>query len=203
MMENQDKLCKICYENDKMKDYNYSCKTCKNIICNTCFSKVLLKHDKFNDDYLDDKLIYNCPFCKGVNKLGVIFNHAINNNIIKGLIKLHHNVPGGENELMNRFLDHFMISHNTELSVENNQLKNKIKYLESELKTKKESNLKFLNICTNLKSQVNVLNFKLNEIRNIKKEFEIKEFKIKGLLNTAATSTKKTKLFKSLETLIK
>ena len=79
---------------------------------------------------------------------------------------------------MNRFLDHFMISHNTELSVENNQLKNKIKYLESELQTKKESNLKLLNICTNLKADINVLNYKLNEIKNIKKEFEIKEFKI-------------------------
>ena len=202
-MDNPDnKLCKICYEKEKMKDFNYSCRTCKNIICNVCFSKVLLKHDKFNDDYLDDKLIYNCPFCKGVNKLGVIFNHAINNNIIKGLIK-QHTVSGAENELMDRFLNHFIISHNTELSVENNQLKNKIKYLESELKTKKESNLKLLNICTNLKSDVNVLNYQLNEIRNIKKEFEIKEFKIKGLLNTAATSTKKTKLFKSLDTLIK
>ena len=201
-MDNQDKLCKICYEKEKMKDFNYSCKTCKNIICNVCFSKVLLKHDKFNDDYLNDKLIYNCPFCKGVNKVGVIFNHAINNNIIKGLIK-QHTIPGAETELMDRFLNHFMISHNTELSVENNQLKNKIKYLESELKTKKESNLKLLNIATNLKSQVNVLNFKLNESKNNIKEFEIKEFKIKGLLNTAATSSKKTKLFKSLETLIK
>ena len=202
-MDNQDKLCKICYEKEKMKDFNYSCKTCKNIICHVCFAKVLLKHEKFNDEYLNDKLIYNCPYCKGVNKLGVYSNNTINNNIIKGLIKLQHNVPGAETELMNRFLDHFMISHNTELSVENNQLKNKIKYLESELKTKKESNLKLLNIATNLKSQVNVLNFKLNESKNNIKEFEIKEFKIKGLLNTAATSTRKTKLFKSLDTLIK
>ena len=178
-------------------------KTCKNIICDICFAKVLLKHEKFNDEYLNDKLIYNCPYCKGVNKLGVYLNNTINNSIIKGLIKLQHNVPGAENELMDRFLNHFMISHNTELSVENNQLKNKIKYLESELKTKKESNLKLLNIATNLKSQVNVLNFKLNESKNNIKEFEIKEFKIKGLLNTAATSSKKTKLFKSLETLIK
>ena len=71
-----------------------------------------------------------------------------------------------------------MISHNTELQVENNQLKSKIKYLESELKTKKESNLKLLNIATNLKADINVLNYKSNKIKNIKKEFEIKEFKI-------------------------
>ena len=79
---------------------------------------------------------------------------------------------------MDRFLNHFMISHNTELQVENNQLKSKIKYLESELKTKKESNLKLLNIATNLKADINVLNYKSNKIKNIKKEFEIKEFKI-------------------------
>ena len=147
--------CKICYENERMKDYNYSCRTCKNIICNVCFSKVLLKHDKFNDEYLNDQLIYNCPFCKCVNKLGVHLNNSININIIKGLIKQKHNIP--ETELMDRFLNHFMISHNTELQVENNQLKNRIKSLNLELENTKASNLKLLNIATNLKSEVNVL----------------------------------------------
>jgi hypothetical protein len=196
-----DKLCKICFEKNQMKDYY--CTTCKNIICDVCYSKVLLKQKKFKEDYLDNKLLYNCPFCKSDNIINVNVNHSINNNIIKGLIKQNNNIPAYENELlMDRFLDHYMISHNTDLLVENNQLKNKIRKLESELEKKKESNLKFLNICTNLKSDVNVLNYRLNESKHKIKTFENLDDKIKELLNTAVSSTKKTKFYKSLNTLM-
>ena len=58
-------------------------------------------------------------------------------------------------------------------------------------------NIKSLNITTNLKSEVNILNYKLNEIKCIK-EFELKEFKVQGLLNTAAS--KKIELFKDSNT---
>ena len=37
-----DKLCKKCLSKDVMKDYN--CKTCKNVICDICFSKILFKN---------------------------------------------------------------------------------------------------------------------------------------------------------------
>ena len=191
-------ICEICFDKQKMKDYY--CITCKNITCDVCYSKVLLKNDTFNEDYLDDKLIYNCPFCKGVNKLGVNVNHSINNNIIKGLIK--RDKPAVETELMERFLNHFLTSHNRELSHENNRLKNKLKLLESELDKKQESNIKLLNICTNVKSDVNVLNYKLNGVKNINLNLEEKNYKIKGLLNTAAESTKKGKLYKDLNKIL-
>ena len=99
---------------------------------------------------------------------------------------------------MERFLNHFLTSHNRELSHENNHLKNKIKLLESELEKKKESNIKLLNICTNVKSDVNVLNYKLNEVKNVNLDLEQKTYKIKGLLNTSSDSTKKGKLYKDL-----
>ena len=77
--------CEICFDKQKIKDYY--CITCKNITHDVCCSKVLLKNDTFNEDYLDEKLMYNCPFCKTINKIGVNINHAINKHIVKGLIK--------------------------------------------------------------------------------------------------------------------
>jgi hypothetical protein len=70
-------------------------------------------------------------------------------------------------------------------------LKNKTKLLESELDKKTESKIKLLNICTNLRSDLNVLNYKLNEVKNINLNLEEKKYKINCLLNTAAESTKK------------
>ena len=49
-MTETDKICEICYNKVKMKCY--SCTTCKQIICDECFSKILLKNKTFNDDYL-------------------------------------------------------------------------------------------------------------------------------------------------------
>ena len=40
-MTETDKICEICYNKVKMKCY--SCTTCKQIICDECFSKILLK----------------------------------------------------------------------------------------------------------------------------------------------------------------
>ena len=167
------------------------------IICVSCFSQIVLKNNGFKDEYLKDNLIYRCPFCKSNTKINVNVNHAINNNIIKGLIKSQSN-DNDEGGLMDRFLDHFMISHNTELLVQNNELKKEIKNLKKELENKQASNIKLLNIATNVKGEKNVLNFKLNEIKNI----EIKQLQIKGILNTVAPSTKKSKLYKDLTALL-
>ena len=72
-----------------------------------------------------EDFIYN----RSRNKLNV------NNNIIKSLIKSQSN-DNDEGGLMDRFLDHFMISHNTELLVQNNELKKEIKNLKKELENK-------------------------------------------------------------------
>ena len=105
------------------------------IICVSCFSQIVLKNNGFKDEYLKDNLIYRCPFCKSNTKINVKVNHAINNNIIKSLIKSQSN-DNDEGGLMDRFLDHFMISHNTELLVQNNELKKEIKNLKKELENK-------------------------------------------------------------------
>jgi len=152
-MTESDKLCNICFTKDRMKDYN--CKTCKNIICDICFSKIVLKNKTFNDDYLNNQLMYNCPFCKGENKMSINVNHSISNNIIKGLINHIKKLPSTP-AMMDSFVDHFLYNQNIQYINENRTLKLKIKELENNV--------------NGLKSMVDELKLDLDEQYNINKE---------------------------------
>ena len=153
-MTESDKLCNICFTKDKMKCYN--CTTCNNIICDVCFSKILLKNKTFNDDYLNNQLMYNCPFCKGENKMSINVNHSISNNIIKGLINHIKKLPSTP-AMMDSFVDHFLYNQNIQYINENRELKLKIKDLENNNRLSKikilylENNINELKL--NLKQQ--------------------------------------------------
>ena len=78
--------CQICYNkniNDVLK-----CKQCKNNICDVCFANIIFNNQKFNDNYMNNKSIYSCPYCKHDNVLNTkINNYNTNDKLIKLLIK--------------------------------------------------------------------------------------------------------------------
>ena len=99
--------------------------------------------------------MYNCPFCKGENKMSINVNHSISNNIIKGLINHIKKLPSTP-AMMDSFVDHFLYNQNIQYINENRTLKLKIKELENNV--------------NGLKSMVDELKLDLDEQYNINKE---------------------------------
>ena len=75
----------ICYNkntNDLLK-----CKQCKNNVCDVCFANIIFNNEKFNNDYIDNKTKFTCPYCKYHNVFNTkINNYNTNDKIIKLLI---------------------------------------------------------------------------------------------------------------------
>ena len=81
--------CQICYNkntNDLLK-----CKQCKNNVCDVCFANIIFNNQNFNNDYIDNKTKFTCPFCKYHNVFNTkINNYNTNDKLIKLLIKKSH-----------------------------------------------------------------------------------------------------------------
>jgi hypothetical protein len=75
--------CSICYDDNKIKN-DYNCRTCKNSVCNSCFSNILSYDDNFRICMIYNiPIIYKCSFCKTENRL-----RNFNNEIQKELIEI-------------------------------------------------------------------------------------------------------------------
>jgi len=150
MSNNNNKGCTICYNkntNDLLK-----CKQCKNCCCDICFGGIIFRNEKFNKDYIENKTLYCCPFCKFNNVFSTkINNYNTNDKLIKLLInKNEYKVQTFNN---NNNIIHF----NNQLIDEIDILKDKIQKQKKEIsdlnKTKNDSQkyLKIVEIIKNTK----------------------------------------------------
>ena len=125
--------CQICYNkntNDVLK-----CKQCKNNICDVCFANIIFNNQKFNDNYMNNKSIYSCPYCKHDNVLNTkINNYNTNDKLIKLLIKqkndkvdlFNNDIVEFNNTLMNELDDLKKYIYNLELELSNVKITNTI-----------------------------------------------------------------------------
>ena len=60
-----NKICIICYNNDT--NDNLKCKQCKHSVCNDCFSNIIFNKEIFMPNFIFDKQLYECCFCKYEN----------------------------------------------------------------------------------------------------------------------------------------
>ena len=162
--------CQICYNkntNDVLK-----CKQCKNNICDVCFANIIFNNEKFNDNYMNNKSIYSCPYCKYDN----VFNTKINNyNTNDKLIKLL--IKQKDNKL--NLFNNDIIEYNNILMDEVDDLKKIIYNLENEL-----SNVKIKNTIISNKFKKSTL--KLQQIN----DFNIVKYsKIIDVLNDTSRKT--------------
>ena len=125
--------CQTCYNkniNDVLK-----CKQCKNNICDVCFANIIFNNQKFNDNYMNNKSIYSCPYCKHDNVYNTkINNYNTNDKLIKLLIKqkndkvdlFNNDIVEFNNTLMNELDDLKIYIYNLELELSNVKITNTI-----------------------------------------------------------------------------
>ena len=168
------KNCNICYSkntNDLLK-----CTQCKNNVCDMCFPNIIFNNTTFNKDYMDNKTIYNCPFCKYNNVFSTkINNYNTNDNLIKLLIKknisnlnsFNNDIVQFNNQLMNETdeLKKEIYNLNTKLSEVKGKNRNiTIKLVESKKQLKQlhdfsmEKYLKIIDILNNTKRKTILYN---------------------------------------------
>ena len=127
-----NKTCIICYNNNT--NDNLKCKTCKNCICSICYANIVFNHQNFIYNFVADKSIFKCPFCKNENTFSTkINNFDTNNRLIKLSIKTIHD----NNIEFNNLVDDLNIARKQyyELQDELNKLKNINYNLSTEVKT--------------------------------------------------------------------
>ena len=169
--------CLICY--NKNTNNLLKCKQCKNCICDVCFASIIFKNQKFNNDYLDNKTKFKCPFCLYNNVFNTkINNYNTNDKLIKLLIHKNENV---KKSVDNEMIGYEMIGLNESLMDNVDDLKIQI------------SNLKIENTITSNKLIKSSL--KLEQMNN----YNLKYSKIVDLLNN---TKRKTVLFNEIKDII-
>lgn len=145
--------CQICYNkntNDVLK-----CKQCKNNICDVCFANIIFNNEKFNDNYMNNKSIYSCPYCKYDNVYNTkINNYNTNDKLIKLLIKqkndkvdlFKNDIVEFNNTLMNELDDLKKHIYNLELELSNVKITNTITSNKLIKSTAKLNNINDFNI---------------------------------------------------------
>ena len=177
--------CHICY-NKNTHDL-LKCKQCKNNVCDVCFANIIFNNQNFNNDYIDNKTKYTCPFCKYHN----VFNTKINNyNTNDKLIKLL--IHKNENEIKsvdNEIINYDMIELNESLMDNVDELKKQISNLKSEL-----SNLKIENTIISNKLIKSSLKLQQSNDYNI--------FKYSKIIDVLNNTKRQTILFNKINDII-
>ena len=134
-----NKCCQICYNkniNDTLK-----CKQCKNSVCDICYASITFNNENFNDDYMDNKTILKCAFCKFQNVFSTtINNYNINDKLIKLLIQINNNKFIVINTLVRDINN--LRKCNKSLICENNVLNKKLNNVKLEIEYKPDNKLK-------------------------------------------------------------
>jgi hypothetical protein len=178
------KNCQICYNkntNDLLK-----CKQCKNNVCDVCFANIIFNNEKFNDDYMNNKTKFTCPYCKYHNVFNTkINNYNTNDKIIKLLIKqkndkvdlFNNDIVEFNNTLMNELDDLKKIIYNLEDELSNVKFNNTIisnKLIESTAKLQQINDFnivkysKIIDVLNNTKRKTILFN-EINDIINLNK----------------------------------
>ena len=134
-----NKCCQICYNkniNDTLK-----CKQCKNSVCDICYASITFNNENFNDDYMDNKTIFKCAFCKFQNVFSTtINNYNINDKLIKLLIQINNTKFIVINTLVRDINN--LRKCNKSLICENNVLNKKLNNVKLEIEYKPDNKLK-------------------------------------------------------------
>ena len=134
-----NKCCQICYNkniNDTLK-----CKQCKNSVCDICYASITFNNKNFNDDYMDNKTIFKCAFCKFQNVFSTtINNYNTNDKLIKLLIQINNTKFIVINTLVRDINN--LRKCNKSLICENNVLNKKLNNVKLEIEYKPDNKLK-------------------------------------------------------------
>ena len=134
-----NKCCQICYNkniNDTLK-----CKQCKNSVCDICYASITFNNENFNDDYMDNKTIFKCAFCKFQNVFSTtINNYNTNDKLIKLLIQINNTKFIVINTLVRDINN--LRKCNKSLICENNVLNKKLNNVKLEIEYKPDNKLK-------------------------------------------------------------
>ena len=80
-----NKTCNICFDNQIHN--RLQCTQCKNKVCDLCYANIIF-NENFNIDFMHNKAIFKCPFCKTDNNLSTEINpYNTNLELIKLSIK--------------------------------------------------------------------------------------------------------------------
>jgi hypothetical protein len=157
------KTCCICY--NKNTNDNLKCKTCKNQVCDECYANIVFNNCQFMPNYMENKTLFNCPFCTHENIFSTtINNYNTNNRLIQLLIiKLNENNKN-YNKLVNEMNN--LKECNNILLHENNILNKNINKIRLEIEYKPIKKLeKIENVIKNTKKNTILFN-QINEILN-------------------------------------
>ena len=159
-----DKTCNICY--NKNINTNLNCKTCKNCVCDTCYANIIYTHDKFLYNFVEDKSILKCAFCKSENIFSTkINNFDTNNRLIKLSLKTIHD----NNIEFNNLVDDLNIlrSKYFEISSKNDEIVYQNKSLKMQLKVEEPKNDKLEQIKQLMKQTKNKNTILYKQIEDI------------------------------------
>ena len=202
-----NKTCCICY--NKHTNDNLKCKTCKNEVCDECYSNIIFNNQIFMPNFIIDKQLYHCPFCNFENNSSTnINNFNVNNKLIKLLIfKLNKN-NSTYNELLIKIID--LQNYNKEILNDNKDLENQIQNLRNFnfeiLKKNKElknqiNNIEIQNINTEINAEILNENIELKQQQHNKKlqlEYKPVNDKLEKIENVIKKTNKKTILFNQI-----
>jgi predicted metal-binding protein len=110
-------------------------------VCDICYASITFNNENFNDDYMDNKTIFKCAFCKFQNVFSTtINNYNTNDKLIKLLIQINNNKFIVINTLVRDINN--LRKCNKSLICENNVLNKKLNNVKLEIEYKPDNKLK-------------------------------------------------------------